>query len=54
MLQDGNGDWFETATACRYGQTGDRIWVRETWTPGYDPGSQESEGDDETAIIHHL
>lgn len=35
---------------CSIGQIGDRLWVRETFTQGYDMTHLVSEGDDENAV----
>lgn len=36
---------------CPYGNIGDRLWVREIWTEGYNRPFIESEGDDENAVF---
>ena len=34
QMQNGQGGWKGLAgDACPFGQVGDRLWVRETWTP---------------------
>lgn len=35
---------------CPYGQIGDQLWVRETFTQGYDMTLLEGEGDDMNAV----
>lgn len=36
-FEDQYGDSQWTTSRCPYGQPGDRLWVRETWRPYYDP-----------------
>lgn len=44
QVEDGHGREMR----CPYGV--ERLWVRETWTEGYDRALSEAEGDDQNAV----
>lgn len=50
-FEDGDGEWWALQgneqcrqIPCPYGQPGDRLWVRETWTPGYFHNADADDG----------
>lgn len=49
LFNERNG-WLIGYPKCKFGEIGDRLWVRETWIQGYDDPLIESEGDDENAV----
>lgn len=43
FMSDEYGDWHDVKKFCPFGQPGDRLWVRETWTDDFmlNPAEQD-------------
>jgi hypothetical protein len=54
--EDGGLTWygnFGLRKPCKFGAVGDRLWVKETWCPGYDHDPDDLSGDPKVSVIYN-